>query len=149
MKNLKIIKSQEYRGNQPSVFTEINGKYVGCLSYPRLRNYPNINCWSNATSSDSDRGFEVVEKSFNESELNTIEALQVLIASLTILIPQQPHFPYITSSSFKIRRGKAYEAYKTKKEAQEIEIKNYFASINVFDAARTKAENDLRNILNK
>ena len=148
MKNLTIIKSQEYHANQPSVFAKIDNRYVGCLIYPHSRNYPSINYWTNSTSSDIDRGFEVIEKQFTEEEITNIITLQNAIDSLTALIPNQPQFEYI-NCEYKVKRGKAYEDYKTKYDARNLEIKKYFDSIAIFDRALTKAKNDLRKILNK
>ncbi len=149
METLNIIISTEYHMNQSSVFTQVNGKYVGCLIYPHARNYPELHYWATATSSDSDRGFKILTKEFTNEEIVRIENLQILVNTLTLLIPNQPNFPYISSSGFKIKRGKAYQEYVAKKSAQDLEIKNYFASIETFDRARSKAQSDLRAILTK
>lgn len=149
MKTVTVITSHEYYMNQPSVFAFLNGKYVGCLIYPNGRNNPSVEYWSNATSSDSDRGFTVAEKEFSEKEISKIETLQSVINSLSLLIPNQPSWEIISSYSFKIKRGKAYEEYKAKKEAQELKIKEYFSSIEIYDRALSKAKADLRNILLK
>src|SRR4030067_3546549 len=108
MKALNIIFSTEYHMNQSSVFTQVNGSYVGCLIYPKARNYPELSYWDTAISSDSDRGFSIVEKAFTDKEIQTIENLQTLINTLTSLIPNQPNFPYISSVGFRIKRGNAY-----------------------------------------
>jgi hypothetical protein len=152
MKTLKVITSTEYHANQPSVFTMVNDKYIGCLIYPRDRNYPTIEYWTSATSSDSDRGFFVEEKQFSDSEIEKIIDLQNAYDLLCKLIPEQPNFPHPTyeeSGSFKIRRGKNWENYKAKKENCQKEIAEYFASIKIYNAAQSKAYSDLRNILTK
>lgn len=148
MKNLTIVKSQEYYANQPSVFTKIDETYIGCLIYPHSRNYPELSYWQTAESSDSGRKFFVEQKEFTDEEILEIKKLQNLINSLTALIPNQPKFTE-AYANFNIKRGKVYEAYKILKEKRELEIKNYFSSIEIYDKAKTKAFADLRKILNK
>ena len=149
MKTLSIITCTEYRANQPSIFTIVNGNYVGCLIYPSSRNYPELTYWNSAESSDSGRGFSSLEKSFSDDEIEKIELLQSVINSLNKLIPNQPHWEFISSSGFKIKRGKAYQDYKAKVQAQSLAVKAYFDSIKVYDQARTQAFDELRNILTK
>jgi hypothetical protein len=145
---LTVIKSTEYKYNQPSVFAIVNKQYAGCLIYPQIRNYPPIEYWINATSSDSDRGFTLKEKDFNEVEILQIESLQTAINGLKKLIPNQPYIAF-NHRNFKIKRGVNYEIW-AKKEAENTNlINNWFESTKIFDAALTKAMQDLRNILNK
>jgi len=152
MKTLKIVKSQEYHANQPSIFTLLDNIYVGCTMYPTNRNNPNIEYWSNATSSDSDRGFFVEEKEFTDDEIDIIITLNNLVSLLSKLIPDQPTFPhpsYALRTSFKIKKGKNYEAFLKAKAACDLEISNYFDSVRIYDSALTKAKSDLRKLLNK
>ena len=149
MKTLTVVTSVEYKMNIPSIFVIIDGQYFGCQIYPNSRNFPNVDYWGKANSSDSDRGFVLTEKEFSNEEILKIKKLQEVANTLALLIPKQPEFPYIPAVGFKIKRGKAYEEYKTKKEEQEKQIKEYFHSINIFEKAKFKAENDLRNILRK
>ena len=148
MKTLPIITSTEYHMNQPSVFTILNGQYVGCLIYPKSRHYPPLEYWSSATCADSDRFFNITEKTFTDEEIETIERLQSIVNALSYLIPQQPSWDTIPVD-FKIKRGRKFEAYAAKREAQDLAIKKYFDSIKIFDDARSKAARDLRAILNK
>ena len=148
MKNLTIITSQEYRLNQPSIFTKIDDQYVGCLIYPHSRNYPELSYWESAESSDSGRNFAIEQKEFSDDEIIEIKKLQNLINSLAVLIPNQPKFTEVYAN-FNIKRGKAYEDYKILKEKRELEIKNHFSSIEIYDKAKIKAFADLRKILNK
>lgn len=62
-KKFYLICSEEYCGNMPSCFAmDSNEKYYGDKTYPELRGYPkDVQYWKDATSSDSDRGFHVVE----------------------------------------------------------------------------------------
>lgn len=149
MRTLKVIYSQEYRMNKPSIFTHIDGQYYGCLVYPTLRKFPDLDYWETATSSDTDRGFTIIEKEFTEEEINKIKALQTAFDALKTLIPEQPKWDVISADKFKIRRGKAYEEYLDKTAIQEEEVRQYFTSIEVFDRAVRKAYYDLRSILNK
>jgi hypothetical protein len=149
MNTLKVIFSQEYRMNKPSVFIRIDGQYYGCLIYPTLRKFPDLDYWETATSSDTDRGFTIIEKEFTDEEVNKIKALQTAVDALKTLIPEQPKWEVISTDKFKIRRGKAYEEYLDKTAIQEEEVRQYFTSIEVFDKAVRKAHNDLTTILNK
>ena len=149
MRTLKVIYSQEYKMNKPSVFAHIDGHYYGCLIYPTLRKFPNVDYWETATSSDTGRGFTIIEKEFTDDEVNKIKILQTAVDTLKTLIPEQPKWEVISADKFKIRRGKAYEEYLDKIAIQEEEVRQYFISIEVFDRAVRKAYNDLINILNK
>lgn len=149
MKTLKVICSQEYKMNKPSIFTHIDGYYYGCLIYPMLRKFPDVDYWESATSSDTGRGFTIIEKEFTDEEINKIKTLQTAVNSLKTLIPEQPQWEIISADKFKIKRGKAYEEYLDKTAIQEEEIRQYFISIEVFDRAVRKAHNDLITILNK
>ena len=62
-KKLYLICSVEYCFNMPSLFAmDSDGKYYGEKNYPELRGYPkDVQYWREATSSDSDRFFFVVE----------------------------------------------------------------------------------------
>ena len=148
MNILKIVTSTEYRMNQPHVFTQINGKYVGDLIYPKLRNYPELCYWETATSSDSDRGFFIREKEFSNEEIARIEILQSVINNLSLLIPSQPKFNY-PSKTYKVKRGAAYENYKAETEKVEKAITAYFDNIRIYDNARSKAQKELIAILKK
>lgn len=148
MATLKIVKSTEYRMNQPHVFTKVNGKYVGDLIYPNVRNYPELEYWETATSSDSDRGFSIIEKEFTDEEISTMEILQSVVTNLSFLIPSQPKFNY-PSKNYKVKRGKAYEGYKSETEKVEKAITAYFDSIRIYENARMKAQKELMTILNK
>lgn len=148
MKTLPIIYSQEYHMNQSSVFTMIDNKYFGCLIYPNSRSYPVLKYWETATSSDSDRGFKIVTKEFTGEEIEKIITLQTAIDALSKLIPNQPKWAYIPKN-FKVKRGRAWDEYKSKTDAKELQVKEYFKSIEVFSNALSKAHNDLRSILTK
>jgi ABC-type sulfate transport system substrate-binding protein len=148
MNTLRIITSQEYRMNQPHVFTKVNGKYVGDLVYPNVRNYPELSYWETATSSDFDRGFSIIEKEFTDEEIAKIETLQSVVNNLSSLIPSQPKFNY-PSKNYKVKRGAAYENYKAETEKVEKAITAYFDNIRIYDNARSKAQKELMAILKK
>lgn len=71
-----LVVSTEYRGNQPSVFLMVDGKYYGEMTYPKLRKFPKkVDYWHNATSSDTDRGFAVYPVELTRSNLDKIIGL--------------------------------------------------------------------------
>ena len=148
MRTLKIISSVEYYANTPSVFTQIDGTYYGCLNYPSFRNYPEISYWETAISSDSDRGFRIEEKEFSDAEISEIITLQTAINALAKLIPEQPKFELI-EKNWKIKKGKEYQEWLVKETARTERISAYFKEVEVYDRARSKAFNQLRNILIK
>lgn len=145
---LTIIKSTEYKYNQPSVFAIINGNYVGCEIYPQIRNYPKLDYWKSATSSDSDRGFSLIEKEFTANEIHQIEQLQIACKSLASLIPSQPYIEF-NHANFKIKRGVNYQIWLAKQKENKAIIDQWFEDTKIFDMALTKAKSDLRNLLNK
>jgi hypothetical protein len=148
MKKVTVITSQEYRMNQPHVFALVNGSYVGDLIYPKVKNNPPIEYWETATSSDIDRGFSIIEKEFTIEEIAQIELLQTTVNTLSLLIPSQPKFNYL-SKTWKIKKGSAYENYKAETEKVENAITAYFDSIRIYDNARKKAQKELMTILKK
>jgi hypothetical protein len=145
---ITVIKSTEYKYNQSSVFAIVNNQYVGCLIYPHIRNYPTIEYWQSATSSDSNRGFILVEKEFSQDEISNIESLQLVINNISKLIPNQPYIAF-NYPNFKIKKGANYQAWLNKENENKAIIDQWFADTKIFDSALTKAKSDLRNILNK
>ena len=143
MKTVKVIISQEYRLNLPSVFAIIDGRYYGCLIYPHARNYPNVEYWDNATSSDSGRKFTTIDKTFSLDEIAQIMNLQALIDMFAYFIPAPPIFPRI-EKTYKIKKGAAYMAYKEESDRQAVAYRQYMESIKDYSAAKTKAFSQLR-----
>ena len=81
MKAFRII-SHESEYNKPSVFLFADGKYYGCMNYPRSYNYPqDVDFWKNAMSSDVGRGFDVEEVEVNPHILYRLESIQVKMHS--------------------------------------------------------------------
>lgn len=141
-----LIISSEYKYNQPSVFIFADGKYFGCQIYPSSRNFPqDVNYWSNATSSDSDRDFSLTSVEYSEEEFKLIESLQNSIFANENLIKQYPS--YKSAPKFNVKRGKAYQDYlsfRATEDAIYAEITAYNAP---YDKAVTAAKNELRKLL--
>ena len=143
-----LIISSEYRLNQPSVFALIDGNYYGCQIYPFSRNYPpNVDYWTDATCSDSDRFFHVKPVEYTEDQFKKIKDLQSAIFSLQKLLKNSPS--WTPPCRYKIRRGKNYMIYKAAWDlfvtaSKEIEDYN-----KPYDKAITSAFNELRSILCK
>jgi hypothetical protein len=146
MKKIKVVISEEYVLNKSRVFAMIDGKYVGCMIYPTSRNFPEMEYWKTALSSDAGRGFFVVEKEFLEKEIENIFALQNAIDALKNIIPPQPSFER-PAKDWTVKRGVKYENWKTENEAVDKQISAYFESIKIYDSALKKAEKELRYIL--
>lgn len=73
MKAFRII-STEHSANMPSVFLFVDGKYYGCMIYPRGNNYPqDINYWKVAEGSDKGRHFKIDEITISDEQLNAIQ----------------------------------------------------------------------------
>lgn len=71
-----IIKSTEYKHNEPSVFVFVNGEYFGDLVYPTRDKMPqDINHWRTATCADSDRWFSVTETEITDEQVTELRRL--------------------------------------------------------------------------
>jgi hypothetical protein len=141
-----LIISSEYKYNQPSVFIFVEGRYFGCQIYPSSRNYPtDVNYWSNATSSDSDRYFSLKEVEYSEENFSMIEILQNSISANEKLVKQYPS--WTPSPKYKIKRGKAYQDYLSFKEKENKLISEIAAYNAPYDNAIRSAKNQLREIL--
>ena len=142
-----VITSQEYKANTPSVFANINGTYYGCMIYPHLRGYPTADYWNNATSSDTDRGFYTKEVKLTAQQLERVKELQLIYAdNITRCKPFKGQCPVKT---WKIKRGKSYQAYKVAVEQYEQQAKEVSDHNKPFIKAYTEALEELTNILQK
>lgn len=140
-----IITSTEYKHNQPSVFININGTYYGELTYPHLRKYPTADYWRTATSSDADRGFSVREANITAQQFDRIKELQLIYAdNITKCKPFKGQYPVKT---WKIKRGKQFEAYKVAVEQYEQQAKEASERNAPYIKAYTEALNELTVIL--
>jgi len=144
--NAHLIISTEYRMNQPSVFIFTEGKYYGCLIYPRGRNYPqDINYWNNAICSDSGRYFSVNEVDYSKDEFERICELQNVITSNEAQLKSYPGWekgPEYTS-----KKSKEYKEYLSWSEKKQLEINEILKHNNPIDRIIYAAQKELRQIL--
>ena len=104
-----VIVSTEYYLNQPKVFVNVGRYYMGDPTYYTLRKRPPVEYWNTATSSDSDRYFNVREVEVSEEQVIAMIDRHILISNLRgQLIDQKTWYPIRT---YKIKRGKAWEEY--------------------------------------
>lgn len=141
-----LIISSEYKYNQPSVFIFVEGRYFGCQIYPSSRNFPqDVNYWSIATSSDSDRNFSTKSVEFSDEDFSLIEKLQNSIFANEKLLKQYPTWK--PSPTFNVKRGKAYQAYVEFRDAENKVIAEISAYNAPYDKAISAVKNQLRDIL--
>jgi hypothetical protein len=141
-----LIISSEYKHNQPSVFIFVEGRYFGSQIYPQGRNYPqDVNYWSNATSSDSDRYFSLQDVEYSDEDFSLIENLQNSIFANEKLLKEFPRWK--PSPKYTIKRGKAYQACLAFENCQNKEITEVSEYNAPYDRAITAAKNQLRIIL--
>lgn len=93
-----IIKSTEYKHNEPSVFVFANGEYFGDLVYPTRDKMPqDINHWRTATCADSDRWFHVTETEITEEQVSELRRLhKELDENSKHFVPYTPYRPGLT-----------------------------------------------------
>lgn len=146
MNTAHLIRSQEYRMNSASVFVFLKNKYYGCKVYPSLRSYPeDVNYWNGATSSDSDRGFNVTTVSVSEDITTKIEQLQAVIDACTPLAARKS-WPTI-KRTWTIRRGKAYQEWCILADEQAAAIQAESDRVAPYEKAMYHAMRELRTIL--
>lgn len=92
------ITSTEYHANTPSVFLFVNGEYLGELTYPRLRNYPqDVDYWRTATCADADRYFHIEEVEVSTPEIEVMKRMHDCIdESKGKLKPYSGYRPFAT-----------------------------------------------------
>lgn len=144
--NATIITSQEYRLNSPSVFAVINGNYYGCMIYPSVRNFPAVEYWGDATSSDSDRGFFIKKAEVTEEQLELIIKLQQCCNANKAMIKSISH-PEYPQRDFKIKRGKAFEEYTAKCDQWKASVADEQNYNKPYYNAYWAAYHELKNIL--
>lgn len=142
-----FVKSIEYHLNSPSLFLIVDGKYYGCQVYPSDRNYPSVDYWETATSSDSDRGFVVKEVEITEDQFAMITKLDTCIKANEAMINRKSYPTIVIKWS--VKRGKVYEAYKAAKAAQDQEILEEYTHNHPYQMARSAAWMELRRVFSE
>ena len=140
-----VIISQEYRLNSPSVFINIAGQYFGDILYPKSRNYPPVEYWKSASSSDEDRGFTIHEVEFTENEHRELIKLHNAVQANEAMINRTswPHIPKL----WKFKRGKEYLNYKAAQELQSAEITKENEKNAPFEKAMHRAYTMRKNLI--
>ena len=144
--NAHLIISEEYKMNQPSVFIFSNGQYYGCLTYPKIKNFPSdVNFWETATSSDTHRGFSVRDVEYSPVVFEKIQSLQneISVASSNL---KSEHMPYIMSSKAS-KNSKEYKAYLVKVEEQNTLLAEILEHNKPYDQIISKKRSELRSLL--
>lgn len=146
----KVIISEEYIANQPSVFLGCQGHggitaYYGCLIYPKGRSYPALEYWETAMSSDEGRGFKVYDVEMGYDEYNRIHTLDGAVEYLNNLLKTYPKWE--EAPTYKIKRGKKWEAYKEFREQEDAKIKAVSNYNKPFDNAIYAASTELRALI--
>lgn len=137
MKNIRIAISHEYEYNLPSIFAIIDGKYYGCMIYPRGTNFPSVEYWTDATSSDSHRGFAIIDSNISDEMFSHIENLQSIISENEKMIVRKS-YPYISSKE---------KGWKEKTNLQNIEMKMESERNAPFEKLYYPAFSSLRKVL--
>lgn len=132
-----VIISQEYHMNTPTIFINVNGNYYGDLLYAEHRNFPQVDYWSTAISSDSHRGFTVREVEINEDTLAELIKLHNVVEANESMIVKKS-YPYI-KKDWKVKRGSKYAAWKAATDQQSAEIKAEYERNAPYDSARRAA----------
>lgn len=141
-----LIISTEYHANQPSVFIMADGQYYGCLIYPQGRNFPqHADYWRNATCSDSDRYFTVVDVEYADDVFELIQKHQREINE-SVKCLKTDNYPWISRPDAS-KNSKVYKEYLVKQEEQNMAIREMYEYNRPFEKIIYANRTELRKIL--